>query len=88
MLGNQIRETIELAASARDLGAKAASAFGAGFGGSVWALVEEADAPSFVQAWRSGYTERFPQHAALARFFLTGAGISAFCLSEPHRPWT
>ena len=43
-LGNQVPETIELARSARELGARAASAFGAGFGGSVWALVSRADA--------------------------------------------
>ncbi len=38
-LGNQIPETIALARLARHVGATAASAFGAGFGGSVWALV-------------------------------------------------
>jgi galactokinase len=38
-LANQIPETIELARLARSHGAIAASAFGAGFGGSVWALV-------------------------------------------------
>src|SRR5206468_6712898 len=37
-LGNQIAETIHLQRSARRLGAAAASAFGAGFGGSVWAM--------------------------------------------------
>jgi len=35
LLGNQVPETIALARLARDLGAVAASAFGAGFGGSV-----------------------------------------------------
>ena len=39
LLGNQIPETVTLARSARNLGAIAASAFGGGFGGSVWALV-------------------------------------------------
>ena len=39
LLGNQVPETFHLARSARSLGAVAASAFGAGFGGSVWALV-------------------------------------------------
>src|SRR5204862_4044059 len=39
LLGNQIPETIELARSARELGAVAACAFGAGFGGSVYALL-------------------------------------------------
>ena len=37
LLGNQTPETVFLAASARRLGAVAASSFGAGFGGSVWA---------------------------------------------------
>ena len=37
LLRNQIAETVELAAAARRIGAIAASAFGAGFGGSVWA---------------------------------------------------
>ena len=39
LLGNQVPETVWLAREARGLGAIAASAFGAGFGGSVWALV-------------------------------------------------
>jgi len=38
-LRNQVPETIFLAKAAREEGAIAASAFGAGFGGSVWALV-------------------------------------------------
>ena len=40
LLGNQIPETCALAALARESGAFAASSFGAGFGGSVWALVD------------------------------------------------
>ena len=43
LLGNQVPETFHLARSARSLGAVAASAFGAGFGGSVWALVRRDD---------------------------------------------
>ncbi|HTL29899.1 MAG TPA: galactokinase family protein, partial [Tepidisphaeraceae bacterium] len=43
-LENQVPQTIELQRSARKLGAIAASAFGAGFGGSVWALVDESTA--------------------------------------------
>ncbi|GAA1323686.1 galactokinase family protein [Brachybacterium rhamnosum] len=44
-LGNQIPETVRLQRLARELGAHAASAFGAGFGGSVWALVGRPEAP-------------------------------------------
>ncbi len=51
LLRNQVPETIALVRSARDLGAIAASAFGAGFGGSVWALVERRAADDFVARW-------------------------------------
>jgi galactokinase len=55
LLGNQIPETHLLAGLARQLGAAAASAFGAGFGGSVWALVETADAAAFAERWHEAY---------------------------------
>jgi galactokinase len=51
LLGNQVSETIVLVASALDLGAAAASSFGAGWGGSVWALVEERRAAAFAEKW-------------------------------------
>ena len=80
LLGNQVPETVFLAASARQLGAAASSAFGAGFGGSVWALVESARAGKFVQDWSRTYRRQFPQRADGANFFLTRAGPSAFDL--------
>ena len=78
LLGNQTPETTFLAASARRLGAAAASAFGGGFGGSVWALVETAKADDFLSAWAGVYSENFPQHTERASFFATGAGPAAF----------
>jgi galactokinase len=78
LLGNQVPETAFLAAAARRLGAAAASAFGAGFGGSVWALVEADRADGFLAAWAEAYRADFPQHAPAASFFLTGAGPAAF----------
>lgn len=57
-LGNQVEETRSLAAAAVDTGAFAASSFGAGFGGSVWALVPAADADAFGPAWLSEYARR------------------------------
>ena len=60
LLGNQVPETIALARAARTLGAFGASSFGAGFGGSVWALVETADAVDFAARWLSDYRTRFP----------------------------
>ena len=50
-LGNQIPETIALASEARKLGAFASRSFGAGFGGSVWALVESDQAEEFARLW-------------------------------------
>jgi galactokinase len=53
LLGNQVPETIALARSARALGAIGACSFGAGFGGSVWALVDRDMATSFAARWHS-----------------------------------
>ena len=77
LLGNQIPETSFLARAARNEGAVAASAFGAGFGGSVWALVPDETAGSFQQRWASAYLARFPERAADARFMQTSAGTAA-----------
>ena len=74
LLGNQVEETTYLARRARELGAVAASAFGAGFGGSVWALVADAHADHLRERWRADYLARFPQHVAEARFLETRAG--------------
>jgi galactokinase len=76
LLGNQTPETIELARSARSLGAAAASAFGAGFGGSVWALVSSARAEEFRDAWAARYRERYPDRAGQSEFLITNAGPS------------
>jgi galactokinase len=80
-LGNQVPETVCLARDARRLGAAAASAFGAGFGGSVWALVEGARAEGFLREWRRAYERAHPQPAARAVLFETMAGPAAFRLA-------
>jgi len=80
LLQNQVPETIFLAAIAREEGAVAASAFGGGFGGSVWALVESQQADDFLAAWSKMYRQQFPQSAAASTFFRTGAGPAAFQL--------
>ena len=76
-LGNQIPETIALARSARALGAVAASAFGAGFGGSVWAIVPAEGALAFEAAWAARYAAEFPEAAQRATFFITPPGPGA-----------
>ena len=80
LLGNQVPETFHLARSARSLGAVAASAFGAGFGGSVWALVRRDDAQRFAECWHESYAVRFPEPAKRASFFTTAAGPAAMRL--------
>lgn len=55
LLGNQIPETIALARLAYEHGAFAASAFGAGFGGSVWALAPTDQADAFAHRWLEAY---------------------------------
>ena len=80
LLGNQIPETMSLVRIARASGAVAASAFGAGFGGSVYALVRASDAHDFVRGWLEQYVRAFPNHAAGASVFLTRAGPPASTL--------
>ena len=77
MLKNQIDETIWLVCDARDYGAVAASAFGAGFGGAVWALIRSSDAAEFRERWMARYASRFPAAAERATFFSTRAGPPA-----------
>jgi galactokinase len=81
-LRNQIPETVHLAHAALAAGAAAASAFGAGFGGSVWALVREGDAEQFLESWRAAYLERFRQHRSTAHFFITPASAPAARLTR------
>jgi len=78
LLGNQVPQTIHLAASARKHGAAAASAFGAGFGGSVWAMIEADRAESFLADWSQDYGKNLAANAERSEFFLTGAGPAAF----------
>src|SRR5207249_5011124 len=74
LLGNQVEQTISLARKARELGAVAASAFGAGFGGSVWALIPSSAAAEFSARWGDEYHRSFPEHRARSAFFMTRAG--------------
>lgn len=77
-LENQVPETIAMARSAREFGAAAASAFGAGFGGAVWAMVAREAADEFLERWSAangvpgGKLAR--ARGARARCFLTAAG--------------
>lgn len=79
-LRNTIPETAWLPQEARQLGALGASAFGAGFGGSCWALVEAAEADGFCTKWREAYLKRFPRWADTCEFFAMTPGPGAFSM--------
>jgi galactokinase len=68
---------------ARDCGAFASSGFGAGFGGSVWALAPSDEAPAFASRWLDAYRAEF---AAMSRaeVFVTrpGPGVVEIPISE------
>ncbi len=81
-LGNQVRETIHLARSARGLGAVAASAFGAGFGGAVWAMVRESEAAAFTESWSAEYAAAFPDRVPKASWLVTRPGPPASEVAE------
>jgi galactokinase len=86
LLQNQVPETIALARSARTLGAFGASSFGAGFGGSVWALVKKSEAADFGARWLSEYRSAFP-HRESATVFLAPPGPALTWLSlNSQRP--
>ena len=78
LLGSQVPQTIFLARSARELGAVAASSFGAGFGGAVWALVRRDGVKAFENQWARRYAEAFPTESRTASFFSTNPGPAAF----------
>ena len=74
LLGNQTPETIALTRYARACGAFAASSFGAGFGGAVWALVAPEHAEDFSRCWISTYRQHYPDAARRAQAFIASAG--------------
>jgi galactokinase len=73
-LRNQVPETSFLTRAARDRGAAAASAFGAGFGGAVWTMIETATADVFLDGWRMAYVEAFPDRADASQWLVTRPG--------------
>jgi galactokinase len=77
-LENQIAETMRLVIMARELGAVAASAFGAGFGGSIWAMIPVSEAESFMTRLRERYVKQFPQVAHRMQIFQTQPSAPAF----------
>jgi galactokinase len=60
LLRNQVDQSITLARTAAESGAFASRSFGAGFGGSVWALVRAADAREVETRWLGAYAAKYP----------------------------
>jgi galactokinase len=81
-LENQVPETVHLQWAARKCGAVAASAFGAGFGGAVWAMVRAGEAQDFLAVWRESYHTRFPDRAAASQWLLTRPAAAARVVSS------
>ena len=77
-LENQIPETVNLVRFAKELGAVAASAFGAGFGGSVWAMVHAEGAEQFMSQWRDRYAAAHKSAGRRSQFFATEPSAPAF----------
>lgn len=79
-LENQVPQTVWLATRALALGAAGATAFGAGFGGAVWALVtSRSDADEFAKAWTTSYAAEYgagPSRRGGARVMTPSAGVS------------
>ena len=82
LLRNQTPETSALVEIARGLGAFAASSFGAGFGGSVWALVGKEEATNLLSRWLSEYRSRFPGREATAFEARPGPGLAWITVSR------
>jgi galactokinase len=83
LLRNQIPETNALAALAHEAGAFAASSFGAGFGGSVWAMVRADDAAAVLERWQAAYLDRFSPPKPVTAFIARPApAASELFLSE------
>lgn len=68
-LWNIVPEIDFLQRSARKMGAIAASGFGAGFGGSAYAMVTKGHEQDFMTKWKEVYSAKFPQHEHACRFF-------------------
>jgi galactokinase len=77
LLRNQVPETIALVRQARELGAFASSSFGAGFGGSVWALADAGEAARLADEWLAAYLADFPLRTNAMTFIASpGPGLT------------
>ena len=67
-----------LSRSANDLGAYGATGFGAGFGGSCYAVIPRQKTNDFIKKWRQVYIREFPQYRGMGQFDLYPASSGAY----------
>jgi galactokinase len=86
-LWNIVPEIDFLQKSACTLGAAGASGFGAGFGGSLFAVTTADDAEELALRWQDAYSARYPGRARESAFFLAqpGPGIEVWTEAGPVR---
>jgi len=86
-LWNIVPEIDWLMESACELGAAGASGFGAGFGGSAFAVTTADRAGALLRSWRGRYRATFPDRAAESDFFIAqpSPGIQVWADSGPVR---
>eukprot|EP00939_MAST-03C_sp_MAST-3C-sp1_P002305 g2305.t1 len=77
-LRNTIPETAWLPDEARRIGALAATAFGAGFGGSCYAIVRTSESEAFAKTWKAAYNKKFPKWTKTSSFFAMKPSTGAF----------
>lgn len=84
-LWNIVPEIDYLQETACALGAAGASGFGAGFGGSIFAVTTGDRAEALLREWRAKYAARYPGRAGEAAFFIAepGPGIEVWSGSGP-----
>ena len=76
-LRNQVPQPRLMVSLAREMGAVGASSFGAGWGGSVYALVPTDDAEDFASQWLQAYRDR-EQEAEHSSTIVTRPGTGAY----------
>jgi galactokinase len=67
-LRNIVAEVDWLQQSANELGALGATGFGAGFGGSCYAVIPEDQLDGFILKWKKEYVKKYPQYRDTAGF--------------------
>jgi galactokinase len=67
-LKNIVPEVDFLQKSANELGALGATGFGAGFGGSCYAVIRASQHDVFIEGWRRKYAAKYPQFKSRAQF--------------------